>query len=539
MKHNKIFSSAIFIFALLIGITLSAQNTSIKWGKKSKIKRLILLGNYSNSPNDFYSLFYKHPFMSPSMKRLIVLHCDNKGNILNTKNIKVPRKDGKYFFNCVKSVNNQLYLFLFEKDSKAITNYYFKIEKDGGVDFNKGTEISKISMEVARNAGKDLNGSMKADMIRKFKSHGGIIPSTIFQSPDRSKFLTMGMKSSTGNDYTYLLKVFDDNMNVLWKKDIKETQFNEDLNFKDAVISNDGKVYIMTYYQEGRRSKIKGEPNYHYKLFSYDKNGLLNTYDISYGDRFITEIDIKVNKKNNLICYGIYSYKNYEAEGIFYKRIDGKTGKITAETKTAFTKELRARFMEERKVEKGKGIDHLRLREPILLDNGNLVLFAEQFYTYTSTSTSTNSVSGETRRTTTVHHVYNNILTANINPDGKIIWMKGVLKTQVGGSRTYLPYFPILYKGKIHLIFNDNKDNIKKDLTYKDSRGLKNLRKDALAMVVINEQGEIIERKEIADNSELDRMYVDPRKSVKLEDNAIVLFSGQGKHIRYGILHLK
>lgn len=289
-------------------------------------------------------------------------------------------------------------------------------------------------------------------------------------SQDGSKILIYQSNysvSGTENE-DVALYVYDDEFSAIWEKRIAIPYSSELFTITDAIVDNAGNVHLLgKEYDEVRKNRKKGKPNYKYHLISYMGEGE-NIKDniISLGEDFITDISINVIG-NNLLAAGFYSEeKNFTGiKGVFYLNMDIEAEEIVSKSQKDFSIDFIVENLKESKANKakdkaakGKNVElaSFDLDEMISREDGGSILLAEKFYVTTHTYTTSN---GGTR-TRTIYH-YDDIIAVSISPEGQIEWTHKIPKSQSSGlPGGYASYASAVCNENLYLIFNDNSKNI-------------------------------------------------------------------------------
>lgn len=290
-------------------------------------------------------------------------------------------------------------------------------------------------------------------------------------SPDSSKIMVIyNIPTGKNEKERFGLTVFDNTMNQLW-----EGQFTvpyEDKLFDIGVylIDNEGNAYISgLVYDEKRKTKVRGEANYSFSIFTIQNSGSdFIENKISLDGKFITDFTMKLNNAGDLLCAGLYT-NDYKASftGVFSSIID----KNNPELKDVYTQKIEAKYLT-KGYKKGlakkittayeKGYHHILLdydlREVISTDDGSVILLAEQYDVKTSSSNSSSVVSSEK-----TYYYFRTILIVCIDKNGEVKWVNSIPKIQASTNLplgyNYASFSTVYHNSNLYVFYNDNPKN--------------------------------------------------------------------------------
>ena len=334
------------------------------------------------------------------------------------------------------------------------------------------------------------------------------------------------------------MTVLSDDLKVLWNKEIKLPFEDELFDLESYRVDNDGDVYLLgLIYNEKRKSKRRGAPNYKYQIFAYrDKGKTVKEYPVSLADKFITDMQIEVLNNKNLICAGFYSEKGtYSIRGTYFLTVDAKTKEIKTKSFKDFGIDFITQNMTEgqaekakRKEEKGQQNEMYEYDLDRLLvgKDGSAILLGEQYYV--KTQTQTHYVNGHSQVTTSTHYYYNDIIAVKVDPSGKIEWNEKIAKRQhtVNDGGFYSSYTMAIVKGELCFIFNDDAKNV----SYNGVGKVANFRggKESLVMLVQLDNKGKQTRQPLFRASDLE-VITRPKVCEQITNNEVILFGQRRK----------
>lgn len=331
--------------------------------------------------------------------------------------------------------------------------------------------------------------------------------------------------------------VLDENLGSVWELQTKLPYQDDLFDVESYKVGNNGNVYLLgLIYEEKRKSKRKGLPNYRYEVLSYSDNGTtIKQYPISLADKFLTDMQIESIDNKNLICAGFYSAKGtFSIAGTFFLTIDLLTKEVKTKSFREFDLQFITQNMTEREAERtvkrdSKGDDaelyEYNLDKLLVGKDGSAILIGEQYFMKAVTSTM--YINGRPSTTTTYHYYYNDIIAVKINPAGQIEWAEKVATTQhtTNDGGFYSSYLLAIVKNRICFIFNDHPDN----LLYKGVGRPRNFfGRETLVMMVSLDQAGKQTRQPIFNSMDAE-VITRPKVCEQISNNDIILFGQRRK----------
>jgi hypothetical protein len=314
------------------------------------------------------------------------------------------------------------------------------------------------------------------------------------------------------------IKVFDDQLQELWKQKITIPYEKGLTNIESSIISNEGIVYILTTIYKDKKDRVRQERNYENFVLVVDSSGIIAQHQLALKDKFIRELKLSASSEGDLLCGGFYSNEGFTADGTFYMTIDANTFKIKNQSMMAFSIDFltqgmssRAKAKTKKKAQRGRniGLAHIDFRDIIVKEDGGALLVGEHINIYTTTTTDAN---GNT--STTTHYNYDDIYVINISADGKIEWAKKIPKFQhtTNDGGFYSSFFMVIHKDKINFIFNERERKMY-----------------SLKVVSLNSKGEKTDGN-LVSNSKKENLKIRPKSCEQISDHEFILFSVSKKY---------
>lgn len=277
---------------------------------------------------------------------------------------------------------------------------------------------------------------------------------------------------------------------------------------------------------------IKGNQSFEYELALEDKR----------------VFDIGLNASDSiLVVSGTYGEGSAAgAQGVFLMRIDLDSQQVRQQYFKEFPREFMTSDMTvdeinriERREDRGQSGPELynyAIRNIFPLDDGSTMVVAEQLYVYQQSYSDMRGVSQ-----TVSHYYFNDLIVFRITADGTFNWMTRIPKEQysVNDYGFYSSFRCFVNQGKLVCFFNDNLTNYDESGNFMTlSRSISfPARKKSCALIkceVDLENGEVNRR--LFNDYLQSQGVVVPRLSSVDYRNKQVLFYGQGKTDRFGIL---
>lgn len=276
------------------------------------------------------------------------------------------------------------------------------------------------------------------------------------------------------------------------------------------------------------------------------KGDHFSEYELAIEDKRV--FDIGLNSVDSmLVVSGTYGEEmSSGAQGVFMMRINLQSQQVRQQYFKEFPREFMISEMTLDEIDRleqredrgrlGPQLYNYAIRNIFPLDDGSTVVVAEQLYVYQQTYSDMRGVSQ-----TVSHYYFNDLIVYRITADGTFNWMTRIPKEQysVNDYGFYSSIRCFTNKGRLVLFFNDNLSNYdEKGMFMSLNRSISfPARKKSYTLAkceVDLENGETF-RRSFNDYVQA-QGFVVPRLSSIDHKNRQVLFYGQGKTDRFGIL---
>ncbi|MDT8410953.1 MAG: hypothetical protein RQ875_00705 [Vicingaceae bacterium] len=507
----------LLIFFLIASVIVSAQkNVTVKWGPTYKTPPK---SSSSSIIGDDGTHFYIVRGGKGYRGGVFLEKYNKQMKLVYSKELVIPKKgDELLTYESIILLNNSPVLLASFNDRKSNKSYAFAypIDENGKV----GSKF-KLLDERETDGKKFLN----MDFVLSKDSTKLLF----YYSPTYDKYA----------DEKFSYKVFDNSLNILWEKDVKLPYRDKNFGIKDYVVDNEGNVFMLsTIYPDKSKGEkeTKHEQAKTYTILAYKyKEATFKQYEIKLKNKWVSDIYYDLNEeKGELYVGGFYSDDRYTSStnGIFYMSINIKTTNVTQSSTKAFDKDFMIDELGERKADKGKGITSYVFDYFYAKKDGGAYLIAEKYYV--TVHTTTNPQTGATT-TRYVYH-YNDIIVVNVNPKGEIEWIRKVPKRSSDGAGGYYLSYAINFNtstNNLNIIFNDNPANIEILKTNEKKIKAVNIKKSVATVVNINEEG-YLKRVPLFKNKENDKIILQPKKFMQIDDNTLIIYGVRGKEYKFG-----
>ncbi len=518
---------------LFLAITLSiygfhsnAQdlNFSVKWGTELEAPRRSSLNDIVGyDRTGIYTVKQSEDFFSNESEYTLE-HYNTDFSLTKSFGLKIVDVKQKAFIRKTIFLDNKLFIFYSTLDQKTKKNTLFAKELD------KQTLQPKEGNKVIR----------QFDTWGKNKNING--KSYYRFSRDSSKIMVAyGLPYNEGEPESYGFTVLDNQLNILWQKNIEIPYKDELLDIKSFRVDNQGNAYLLgAVYKEKRKDKLKGLPNYSYEIFACHDNGnTIKQYPISLDDRFITDMQIEILDNQNLVCAGFFSENGtVSIKGTYFLVIDSNDKSIKTKSFKNFEFDFVTQNLNNREIKKAihkqnKGIDpelyKYDLDKLLVGKDGSAILIGEQFFVNTDKSFLSNGAS-----ITVQHFYYNDIIVVKISPLGEIVWAQKISKSQhtVDDNGFYSSYMLAIINGKICFIFNDNPKNLGE---IKQERPANWVPTESVVVIVSIDQNGNLAKQPIFNHTDLE-IITRPKVCEQISNKEVILFRQRKKSQQFALI---
>ena len=269
-----------------------------------------------------------------------------------------------------------------------------------------------------------------------------------FASEDYTKVLL----ARTDREQDLTMKSYDvTTREELWKKQIVFDGISYRRDFRDALVTNDGDLYlIMDHEKNSRRFR-------EFTVISVDADSRgLKKKNLTLGDFIAHDLEVAYDNMNtNLILTGLYNNKySGKSLGIFKFSLDHESRGVDFQT-IPFSAEI-LEEVSTKKSDSGKGVADFLVKDIIFRHDGGLVLLIEKHKEY-SRRPNVPIRGADLGPSGWVDYYFEDVMVYSIHPDGEVHWKTVLHKKQYSqdDNGMYSSYFVFKTPGMLRLLYND------------------------------------------------------------------------------------
>ena len=535
----------ICLFILLFtALSVHAQDVKIELGPEQKLsKRKILAGHLHSNDTGHYMYFRERQGGILSTQTTYVLEkYDNKLKQKFSKNYEVNKRN--VFGVEMRYFKNKFAWLQYEKDlDDDLLKYYItpidlkgkasKPKKIASFKYERRSDFPDISWEVSNDTSSIL-------------------------------FIAQEDRDRRKEDYQTYISVLDNDFNKVWNKKVKLPYSQRQVETSSWTVSDDGTVYFLAKIYESnnkRESKFgKGgrKPAYDMKLYKIAADGSKKSFELKLDGAFIKGMKIKVIEGSNDLALIGFSGDTRKGpiQGATFMKMSAEDGSVIFAKKRNFTeKELdsfgRKNTSKDRK-SKERGLDdEFLFNEIITDDDGSITAVAEENIVIVRQNTDAN---GNTSVRTTFKN--NAMVVIDIDPDGNVKNVGMIPKRQSNTKNGYPNadrknepktdfqyYASFIGEDKIYYLYNDDKDNFKRNITDPDKYKILSSYRDAVAVMAhFDDRGKLV-KKELFTKKEAKTLLM-PKHCSQIDEKRMFFFNKKANFLgkadfRFGILTIK
>ncbi len=357
------------------------------------------------------------------------------------------------------------------------------------------------------------------------------------EAPDRKK-----------ENKRFYICVLDTGLKKIWNRNVELPIGNRFSSVYEQDITNDGKVFVaMKHYdKEVKLSTLREDgnktPSYAYKILVYS-NALSSSKEIniSIPNHFIEGTKLIYDKSGMVTVAGLYKKKpNGNIVGTFYTHFDSTAKELNDMQTVTFTPEI-LELVDKDGYGKSGGSDaglnwRFKIRDIIMRRNGSVDLISEYYDLRAKTTVDRQFNSQETQ----LMWFYGDIINTNLDKTGKATFTR-IPKDQ---SSTYyfdhLGYHATVVDDKLVLFYNDDEDNMTRDLS-KSAQIYSGGKKAVFAAAIIDAKGNLTRRAIYSYRDE--KLVVLPYYITRISDSKYSLLGTRASIVssrtQFGVLEMK
>jgi hypothetical protein len=310
----------------------------------------------------------------------------------------------------------------------------------------------------------DASGRLKKGPLKLDEIKTGIFGATknYFSSvvSDDKKQVTVFSANTKGKELTVEAKWIDDQLNIV-KRSHGSYRADNDIAHGDAMVANDGTLYMSAYTSVGAKSYAD-----RFWLLSLPQGAAKFTdKELPLDNLYATNAYMKVDNTNNRIYLGgFYSNKkNGSYDGLLYAYYDVAGGTFQNRKAIPFDQEmLNATGQHNTK----RAFDNYQVRQLIVKNDGGFVMVSESFYILTRTSYAPgfgyySAYFSPYMSSTIREYHYDDIMALSYNSEGVRDWSAFIPKDQYSqeDGGLFSSYALLNTGGTLAFMFNDYNSN--------------------------------------------------------------------------------
>ena len=470
---------------------------------------------------------------------------DDNGGIITIRSFVggiIPKLKGYY----IQHFDSNLKLIKeveYKVDNNYIKSAFIKDDKLNLIEFNHDKKADKIQFNAVTASLKDLTFQKKeiiAFSEDNMQRYFGVIVFPFFisnfgqmdnnhmgevvMSRDK-KYFVINFDFNNKKQETHKIFVFNNDFEKVYETQIQKTIKDRLFDYNSIDIDDtDGTVYFLgkSFENNTRKSKKKGKANYHFELYKVNADGQKHI-SFKNEDKFISSMEL-IKSNDRLACVGFYGEKKESKfNGVCLINLNPDNLEIKKKTFTAFSEEFLTDKYGNRENKKdrkkAKGINNIDFKGVYMMDNGDIILNAEEFYI--TTHTSFNGSGGMT--TYTIYH-FDDIISVKLDKEGNLKWARNINKAQTGFSNSSYTSIPV---GETTYFFINCSDRIKKLSADRIAFRQTKAKKSNLYMIKIDKDGHFDFKKLIDDKES--KVYYKVNDGIANINKKTVILPGKKK----------
>ncbi len=447
----KIFKITFTISLILFSFIIYGQKPVVKLSDKIKLKGSEQIEKCLLATPDGYFIKVGKSGGLFSDAEVFINKYSKKFALENTFKFELPKKNVTQLD--ILNIKNNMAMLSMDKNSKEdyVSYTFTPIHKDGTV--GKNSNIAKFKYERRRD-----------------------IPDYLISRSEDSTNLAFVAYVDNDNDEDIMscfVSNFDNSFVQKWNKKVSLKRPQEVITILSTAVNNEGKVYVLYKEYEGDKAKEskkskdkKNKPAYKLKVSivseTKDENVTLDLKNF-----YLTNGTLEVLPDGNMGVFGLFSAtKKLYTNGIFTLKINSKTDSVYQVSKKEFSEDDLAVLNDDDNTAKDKGEEGLNSKFKLIdvsyVKDGSSYVTMEENFSYTISS-----YNGRTY-TSTTYYVSKDIIPIKLSPTGEIENIYAIPKRQsFANHNLYNSTIVLVNDEGYHAVYNDDIDNLKKDIGVK------------------------------------------------------------------------
>jgi hypothetical protein len=500
----------VLLAGLLLTGAVQAQRVKVSWGEESK-KELTYGSLVKGSGTEMVKLCFEAQRGSGLFSRgtMVPILSRYDARLQEQGMRSYTADEDNVRFDNLLSVRGNLFMFTnrYDRKEKSTTFYAQKIDSKTlapvGVAVNIG-ELAALARTKQSSADYEL-------------------------SKDSTKILMFGLSPySKKNNEKYYMAVYDNNLKKQWDNTVELPYLDKFVDVLDYVVTNDGSVGVIIkhYDKEVKRERIRQDganvPAYKAKFLLYAKGEAKpREYILDLGDKYVHELQLTADNSSNLTLFGLYKnkYDGY-VNGYFITSLSRASDKIEVKKMEPFPETLVDLVKKDKQgsnKEKDPGLSsYFSLADVMERADGSIDYLLEYYKMVMVTVTSR---SGSYSYPV---YTYGDIVDVHVNGAAPAHFVRLPKWQETSNTNLYSSFKAVTVNNKLVLFYNDDRDNVDRDIEKRPDDMLK-FTKSILAMGVIDAKDNLT-RSMVYDHKEM-KLTTCVRVSQKLGTDKIGLYA--------------
>ncbi|MDT0606081.1 hypothetical protein [Croceitalea rosinachiae] len=274
---------------------------------------------------------------------------------------------------------------------------------------------------------------------------------TLLFNPEKSGFI-ISTHHRKGKENKHTIHLFDSDLNKRWENDFSAEVEEKNYAFENIALSNNGdEVYILgkAYFKKNR---FKAEERkFQYELIKIG-GGVAKTQSFDNPGKF-SEGLYPILNYNKLYCVGFYAdRKDNRYNGLSFFELNPSSLAILNKKYNPFTQQ----FMDDKfGRDDEQVINNLVFKNVVLTDENTILFNAEEYFVTTSMQST-----GAGQRVRVERFHYNDIVSAKMDTNGRMIWARNINKAEVTqGDGAYTSYSSYTKDGDTYFFISTAAEN--------------------------------------------------------------------------------
>jgi hypothetical protein len=331
--------------------------------------------------------------------------------------------------------------------------------------------------------------------------------------------------------------LFDSLLQTTLNRSVEFPYEGNQFSVHDAALDRSGRIFLLVRIEAAQQKSWKrNKPDYRYSMVTFDSDsGLVKDFEINIGDKRLVDIRFIPEKDGKITCSGFYaSPEAFQAEGLFFLRIDIQTGAVTQKRIMPFEPSFTARFNNGNRRNKNNAIlPDFKLDQFIQFGDSGYAIIGEQYLV--------DEICFQDFRTgmMTCNYIYNynNIAVMKLDTAGQVEWAADIPKFQetANDGGKYSSYVFGHNQNNIYFIFNDHPANTK----IEDERKIAVMTEIQRAVPVLVSMDKNGHYNRIPlQESKRNKFWMIPSGSCQISQQSILLVAASSNKYKTGIVSL-